>query len=122
MTCLDGATINGPVRVLSGASLYATGGKIAGPMDASGASAVVLLGTAVGGPLNVTDATGEVAVETAKVDGPVNLVNNAAPVATIVAASTAGGPLHCAGNAQQPVNNGLPNKVGGPTSGQCQGL
>ncbi|KAA2259412.1 glycoside hydrolase family 92 protein [Solihabitans fulvus] len=122
VVCLDNATVNGPIVVDAGASLYAVGGSVHGPVSATGAGTVVLLGTKVDGPVTVTGATGEVSIENARISGPVSLVNNAVPAASIVAASAIDGPLACTGNAQQPVNNGLPNTVRGPATGQCQGL
>ena len=49
LTCLDNATITGPVTVLPGASLVATGGSIAGPVTATGSELLHPHGTAVAG-------------------------------------------------------------------------
>ena len=40
----------------------------------------------------------------------------------IVEANTIGGPLGCVSNSPAPTNDGYPNAVSGPRSGQCSGL
>ena len=122
-TCLDGATVSGPVVVQGGGSLLALGASISGPVSATSPNAVHLFETTVRGPLNVTGATGSVAVVSSTVRGPVVLTNNTTgDVEPIVAASTVHGPLSCTGNAPAPINLGAPNTVRGPAVGQCSGL
>ena len=70
VTCVDGATVTGPVTVAAGASLYVFGGTVEGPVNATGAAAVVLVETSVGGPVNVTGTSGEVSLERVSVGGP----------------------------------------------------
>ncbi|MFI6812528.1 GH92 family glycosyl hydrolase [Nonomuraea sp. NPDC050328] len=119
VTCLAaGATVSGPVTVRQGASLLATGATIGGPLTATGAAQVVLLDTGVGGPITATGTTGELTVEGSRSRGPVTLTGNRGP--TVVAASTVGGPMTCTGNDPKPSDNGLPNTVGGPSTGQCR--
>jgi hypothetical protein len=120
VTCVDGATVTGPVTVAAGASLYVFGGKVEGPVNATGAAAVVLVGTSVGGPVNVTGTTGEVSLEQVNASGPVRLVDNKG--GTLVAGNTVGGPLSCTGSDPAPVDNGWANTVSGPKTGQCAEL
>jgi hexosaminidase len=146
VTCLDDATITGPVTVRTGAGLYASGSEVRGPLTASGATDVLLCGTTVSGPaavnggtrvwlgnsngdcapatikgpVNVTGTTGQVTIDGTTVSGPLVLQNNTAT--TIVAGNHIGGPLSCAGNSPAPSNAGRPNTASGPKSGQCAGL
>lgn len=62
VTCLDGATVTGPVTVAPGASLVATDARVEGPVTTTRAGAVELFGSTVSGPLTVTATTGEVQV------------------------------------------------------------
>ncbi|XVS63471.1 GH92 family glycosyl hydrolase [Actinosynnema sp. CA-299493] len=120
VTCVDGASVTGPVTVAAGASLYVFGGKVEGPVNATGAAAVVLVETSVGGPVNVTGTSGQVSLERVTVGGPVRLVDNRG--GTVVAGNTVGGPLSCTGSSPAPVNNGWVNAASGPKTGQCAGL
>jgi hypothetical protein len=123
VTCLDGATVDGPVSVLAGATLVATGSTVAGPLTATGAATVELLTSTVRGPLTVTGATVGVTVVGGTVAGPVRLVDNrTGSRAPVVAGVTVDGPLTCTGNAPAPENLRAPNTVRGPRTGQCAGL
>jgi predicted alpha-1,2-mannosidase len=118
-TCLEAATVAGPVTVAPGASLVATDSSIGGPLSASGAAQVVLVRTKVGGPVAITGAKGTVSIEQADITGPVALTGNQRPVLT---ASTVGGPLACAANNPAPTDYTLTNTIRGPSAGQCSGL
>lgn len=148
VTCLDGATISGPVVVRAGAGLYASRSRLTGPMTASGAVDVLLCDTTVSGPLSltggsrvwvgnrngdcgpvtvhgsvtVTGTTGRTTIDGATLHGPVRLKNNTGPTAPIVAGNRVGGPLSCSGNSPAPDNDGRPNTVLGPKTGQCADL
>jgi hypothetical protein len=143
VTCLVGATVNGPVTVRPGASLVATGSTVSGPISATGARQIALDGTTVGGPVSVTGTTGAVSIDNgstingplsitgtaggvtlagSRVSGPVNLTTNEGTAQVVVSANTIGGPLPCTRNSPAPTNLGMPNTVGGPTVGQCAGL
>ncbi|GAA4535493.1 GH92 family glycosyl hydrolase [Amycolatopsis samaneae] len=115
-TCLEDATVTGPVTVAPGASLVAHGGTVSGPLSASGAGQVVLVGTKVGGPVSVSGTTGAVSIERAEIGGPLALTGNRGPV---VASSSVGGPLACTGNTPAPTDHALGNTVRGPAAGQC---
>lgn len=142
LTCLDNATISGPVTVLPGASLVATGGSISGPVTATRSVLLTLGGTRVAGPLSVVGATGQVLVEQGRVSGPVSIslstggvrvdtVTVSGPVAltgnvgsepVLVAGNTISGPLSCVGNSPAPGNDGRANTVRGQAGGQCARL
>ncbi|MGH3760214.1 ExeM/NucH family extracellular endonuclease [Actinophytocola sp.] len=138
LTCLEEATILGPVTVRPGASLIATGGLISGPVSATRPDTVSLSGTRVIGPVSVTGSTGAVLLDQARVSGPVSLSGNeggvtvdgatvSGPVSVrnntggdhVIAANTITGPLSCTGNDPPPTNDGRKNTVHGPASGQC---
>jgi len=122
-TCLDGATVEGPVTVHEGGSLLALGSSISGPVTARSAGAVHLFESTVTGPVTVTGTTGSVAVVDSTIIGPATLRNNATgDVEPIVAASTVDGPLSCTGNSPAPIDLGAPNSVTGPATGQCAAL
>ena len=146
VTCVDGATISGPVTVSAGAGLYASGSEFRGPVTASGADNLLLCGTTVSGPVSVTGGTrvwlgnhngecapvtvrgpvkvsgaaGQVTIDGATVAGPLVLQNNTG--STIVSGNHISGPLSCTGNSPAPTNEGQPNSTSGPKSGQCAGL
>jgi 5'-nucleotidase len=142
LTCLDHATVSGPVTVLPGASLAATGGTISGPVRVVGSALFSLSGTVVSGPVSVVGATGEVTVEKGRIEGPLSITQSSATVridsvtttgpvvldgnsstqAAVVAGNTIGGPLSCALNTAVPVNENRANTVDGPATGQCAGL
>ncbi len=141
LTCLEDATVVGPVTVRAGASLLVTGGSIAGPVSAARPESVTLSGTRVTGPFTVTGATGAVSLTDTRVTGPVTLSGNKGGVrldgatvtgpvsltnntgaATVVAGNTVTGPLACSGNNPAPVNENRKNTVRGPASGQCAKL
>ncbi|MFJ2033975.1 M14 family zinc carboxypeptidase [Streptosporangium sp. NPDC087985] len=123
VTCLDGATVSGPVTVKPGAAMIATGATISGPVTATGAAAVVLSDTTVNGPVRISDTSGAVAIADSKIAGPVDLAgNHTGDDPPLVAGNTVGGPLKCSGNTPGPVNLGLSNSVQGPKAGQCAGL
>jgi predicted alpha-1,2-mannosidase len=121
--CLDGATVNGPVQLDSGASAYAFGATIGGPVDATAAKAVVLTATRVAGPVSVRGASGEVSLGGTRTQGPVSLVDSVGTgPAPVLAANAVDGPLSCSGNRSEPVDYGLANTVRGPRTGQCANL
>ncbi|MDQ3790081.1 MAG: ExeM/NucH family extracellular endonuclease, partial [Actinomycetota bacterium] len=141
LTCVEEATIFGPVTVKAGASLIVTDGLIAGPVTATKPELFELHGTQVYGRVTVTGATGEVLLDGAKIVGPVYLSGNKAGVQVdtseitgpvtltantggeaIVAGNTIAGPLSCSGNDPAPGNDGRKNTVHGPASGQCANL
>lgn len=117
VTCLDGATVTGPVTVAPGAALVATGATISGPVTATRAATVELFRSSVAGPLSVTGAAGDVQVLGGDVRGPVTLTGNAAPA---IAGVTVHGALTCTGNATAPDDLRIANTVHGAVLGQCR--
>lgn len=119
VTCVDGATVRGPVTVAAGAGLVLTDSELSGPLHADSASVVHLVDSVVSGPVRI-DATGEdLVLEGNTVRGPVELTNSATALAPLVSQNTVNGPLSCSGNDPAPVSAGLGNEVSGPSSGQC---
>ncbi|WP_219509403.1 M64 family metallopeptidase [Nonomuraea ceibae] len=118
VTCLDGATVTGPVQVRAGASLVADGGRISGTLTASGAAELHLLGTRVDGALTA-DRTGTLTVVGAELRGAASLTRNTAPA---VSGTTVKGALSCTGNTPAPADLGVPNRVTGAGGGQCRDL
>ncbi|WP_344149098.1 M64 family metallopeptidase [Kribbella yunnanensis] len=122
VTCLTGATVNGPIQIAADASLVATDARISGPVNASKAADVHLLRTSVRGPVSLSGTTRSAAFVGSTISGPVSvgIATTGEPVA--LAGNTINGPLSCAGNTVAPTNLEAPNQVSGPRSGQCAGL
>ncbi len=118
VTCLDGATVTGAVKVRAGASLVVDGGRISGTLTASGAAELHLLGARVDGAL-AADRTGTLTVVGAELRGAAALTRNTAPT---VSGSTVKGALTCSANSPAPADLGVPNKVTGVSGGQCRDL
>jgi O-glycosyl hydrolase len=123
-TCLaDGARVTGPVLVHHGGSLVAAGATVVGPIVATGADTVRLVGTSVVGPVAVAGVRGRVHLSGSTFTGPVvvsGVDTGYAPV--VVSGNTVRGPLSCHANSPTPVNEGVPNTVTGPATGQCRVL
>ncbi|WP_344173616.1 M64 family metallopeptidase [Kribbella lupini] len=122
VTCLTGATVNGPVTIGAGASLVATDSKISGPVSAARAAQVHLLRTTVNGPVSLETMTGAAVVVGSTVSGPVSVTGARTAEPVVLAGTTVNGPLACSGNAAAPSNLQAPNTVAGPRSGQCATL
>ncbi|MEV6287349.1 M64 family metallopeptidase [Kribbella sp. NPDC051770] len=122
VTCLQGATINGPVSVAAGASLVATDSRISGPVRGVRVAQVHLLRTTVNGPVALEGTTGAAVVVGSTVSGPVSVTGARTADPVVLAGNTVNGPLSCSGNAASPSNLQAPNKVVGPRSGQCSAL
>jgi hypothetical protein len=124
LLCLaHGSAVTAPVTVRSGASLHAAGTSVEGPLRAGGAATVEVYGSTVVGPVALRDGTTQVAVIGNHVTGSVSLDRNVTgDTPIVVSANTVVGPLACSGNRPPPVNNGQPNTVSGPRSGQCRDL
>jgi hypothetical protein len=75
------------------------------------------------GPVFLRNGTTEVTLTGNQITGAVSLMGNqtgSTPI--VVAGNTIDGPLSCTGNEPPPVNNGQPNTVLGPATGQCADL
>ncbi|MDT0342835.1 glycosyl hydrolase 53 family protein [Streptomyces litchfieldiae] len=124
VTCLDGATVSGPVSVRAGASLQADGAVIAGPVRADGAAAVVICDSRISGPVT-SSGTSSVTIGDPVLGCAPNTISG--PVTgtlwwNVIAGNTISGPLTCGENTRPPVNNGSANTVSGPKSAQCRDL
>jgi hypothetical protein len=124
LTCLaHGSTITGRVTVSPGASLHATGTTIEGRVSGDVAGRIELYGSLIGGPVLLRNGTIQVAVVGNHITEAVTLTGNlTGPRPIVVAANTVVGSLACTGNQPPPVNNGQPNTVSGPATGQCHDL
>nr|WP_218922147.1 GH92 family glycosyl hydrolase [Kibdelosporangium phytohabitans] len=114
--CLTDATVNGPIQIDTGGSLYAFGSTVNGPLTGNHPTALALIGSKTTGPVALTRTRGELTIGATTITGPVSLADNNAPV---IGSSTVTGPLACTGNTPPPTNNGLTNTVTGPRTGQC---
>jgi Putative Ig domain len=124
VTCLDQATISGPVAVTPGAvvsirastlggplsarspaRLAVCGSTVSGPAQVTGAAGPVLLGgtsgtpcpaNAITGLVTLTGDTGGVTLDGATISGPAHITGNAGPVTVI--GNTISGPASITGN------------------------
>ncbi|MCK0114180.1 S8 family serine peptidase [Ornithinimicrobium sp. F0845] len=123
LTCLAaGATVQGPVTVRGG-SLFADDVTVSGPVSGNRAQGVEVTDSVINGPLTLRSGTGVVTVDGNTVNGPVTLDRNSTgEVPILIADNTIGGPLTCNRNTPPPTDDGRPNTVEGPRSGQCSDL
>lgn len=127
VTCIEeGSSVEGPVTVRPGGGLAAEGVRFTGPVTAKGASIVYVCGSEFTGPLDVTGGSGVMIGDVAtgcegnRVTGTVSVVGTNGP--SVIGGNQITGRLACSGNSPAPVNNGFPNTVMGPRTGQCSGL
>ncbi len=123
--CLDGALVLGKVSVASGAGLRSDDSLIGGAVSATGASEITLCDTAVVGRVTLAGGSAVTLGDAAgcgsnAIVGPVTVTNTDGP--SVIAGNLIIGRLACSGNVPPPVNNGSPNNVIGPKTGQCAGL
>jgi hypothetical protein len=76
VTCLEGATVNAPVFVRSGASLVAADSVINGSLVATGAEALQLFSTRVNGTTQLSDTTRDVTIAGSTFNGALSLADN----------------------------------------------
>jgi hypothetical protein len=123
VTCLNNATVTGPVIVAPGGSLLAIDSTISGGVASLSADAVHLYNSTVRGALALTGTTGSLAIVDSTVNGAtVLLANHTGTVEPIVARSRINGLLVCTANAPTPINLGARNSVRGLNLGQCASL
>jgi hypothetical protein len=140
VTCLDQATISGPVAVTPGAVVSIQASTLGGPLSARSPARLAVCGSAVSGPASVTGAagpvllggtpcaadtitglvtltgdTGGVTLDGATISGPARITGNAGPVTVI--GNTISGPASITGNTGGTVVAG--NSVNGSLS--CSG-
>lgn len=116
VTCLRSATVEGDLRVRSGASVVAIDSEIRGSVRADGSGTAWLRGTRVRDDVVVERSSGIVRLDGAHIGGSVTLNGNQAPVITD---STVEGSLSCMDNEPVPSDEGRRNVVHGPVRGQC---
>ncbi|MGY4771514.1 hypothetical protein ACXC9Q_31790 [Kribbella sp. CWNU-51] len=122
VTCLAGATVNGPVLIGAGASVVATDSRVVGPVRADQAADLQLLRSTIGGPVSIDGVTRSVVVVGTTVQGPVSVTRSGTTEAAVLAGNAVTGPLSCSGNTPAPDNLQAQNQVSGPRSGQCTRL
>jgi hypothetical protein len=119
VTCLSGATVEGPVTVSAGAGLVVEDSTVAGPLRAERPTFVHVTGSTVTGPLEIDGATDDVMLVRNTFGGPVRVDGTRAPGEVVISDNTVGGPLECSGNGAAPSDDGTPNRIAGPASGEC---
>ena len=122
VTCLTGATVNGPILVAAGASLVATDSRLNGPVRADQAADLHLLRSMITGPVSANGVSRSLVAVGSTVQGPLSVTNSRTTDPATLAGNTVDGPLTCSGNAPTPTNLEAPNQVSGPRSGQCAKL
>jgi len=122
VSCLDEATVRGPISVAAGAGLSIARSETRGRLTAEGAETVEIRDSEVRGGMTVQGSTGTLALTGNDIHGIVEILDNATTSAPLVAANTVRGPLLCTGNEPAPANDGQANTVSGRTQGQCAGL
>ncbi|GAA4525397.1 hypothetical protein GCM10023160_18370 [Brachybacterium paraconglomeratum] len=121
-TCIEDAAVEGPVTVAEGAGLQLTGAFVRGPVTAAGAEVISIQDSEIRGPVSLTGTTGSVEISGSTVSGPLTIDDTADGVTPILTASRVEGPLSCTGNAVAPDDDGVPNTVRGPATGDCAGM
>lgn len=120
VTCLDQATISGPVKIAAGAMVSIQGSTLGGPLSADDPAGLAVCGSTVSGPVSVTGASGPVLLGGANgksctadtVTGLVTLTGNTGGVT--LSAATISGPAHVAANRGRVTVSG--NTIEGPAS------
>jgi hypothetical protein len=124
VTCLaESALLVGSIRVAAGAGVVATGAVVLGPVSATGARVFASFDSSFVGPVTITGTTLRVALSSSRLAGPVRLTGTATGATPVVVTDNdVIGVLACSGNDPAPVNDGRPNSVTGPATGQCARL
>ena len=120
VTCLDQATIAGPVTIAAGAVVSIQASTLGGPLSADSPARLAVCGSTVSGPASVTGAPGPVLLGGANgtpctadtVTGLVTLTGDADGVT--LGGATISGPAHVAGNGGRVTVSG--NTIGGPAT------
>ncbi|MET0459049.1 MAG: pre-peptidase C-terminal domain-containing protein, partial [Ilumatobacteraceae bacterium] len=126
VTCLDGATVFGPITVRPGASLQIDRSLIVGSITSRGAEFVTVCGSILTGTVRLDGSSAvrfgdpSVGCGPNAVLGRVEVTNTAGP--SVIGGNGIIGVFACTGNVPPPVNNGSPNSVLGLRQGQCATL
>ena len=122
VTCIDAATIRGPVTVAAGAGLVATDATVLGAVQTERAEVVQITGVWITGSMSVTGTTEWITIAENQVVGPVFVLeNHTGDHPIVVSGNRITGLLSCIGNTPSSIDKGVPNEVSGPTFGQCAG-
>jgi hypothetical protein len=138
---VEGTTINGGLRSTEGASeIRVCASRVNGTTTIQNGRGKVLIGAAVDdgstgcpgntlhGGVTISSNVAAIEIEGDWITGPVTLVGNegaafeGSDVGAEIELNRISGPLTCASNSPAPVDDGLPNAVTGPESGQCVGF
>ena len=119
-TCLDAATVTGPVTVSAGASLVAVSSTIAA-LTTTGAETIELVNTTVKGATRITGTTGALTLFGSTLGADATISGNKTAKPILLAGNIVSGALACTGNSAPPVNGGTPNSLKKPATGQCAG-
>jgi hypothetical protein len=119
VTCVNGATISGPVTVAAGASLIARNAKITGTVTATGAAKVEIISSTLDAGLRLSGTTESATIFGSTIGGDVNVSNNRTAKPILIAGNTVPRGLACAGNTLAPTNGGTPNVTTRAATGQC---
>ena len=118
VTCLDQATISGPLKITAGAVVSIQASTLGGPLSAHSPAALAVCGSTVSGPASVTGAAGPVLIGAANgtpcpadtITGLVTLTGDTGGVT--MGGATISGPAYIAGNGGRVTVPG--NTIGGP--------
>jgi hypothetical protein len=138
---VEGSTINGGLRSTEGASeIRVCASRVNGTTTIQNGRGKVLIGAAVDdggaacpgntlhGGVTIGSNVAAIEIESDWITGPVTLVGNegaafeGSDVGAEIELNRISGPLTCASNSPAPVDDGLPNTVTGPETGQCVGF
>jgi len=120
VTCLDQATISGPLTITAGAVVSVQASTLGGPLSAQGPARLAVCGSTISGPATVTGAAGPVLLggpggtlcPADTITGLVTVTGDAGGVT--LDGATISGPARVAGNHGQVTVSG--NTIGGPAS------
>jgi hypothetical protein len=120
VTCLNQATISGPVKITAGAVVSIQASTLGGPLSADSPAGLAVCGSTVSGPASVTGAVGQVLLGAANgepcaadtVTGLVTLIDDGG--GATLGGAIISGPARVGGNAGQVTVSG--NTIGGPAS------
>ncbi|MGO1226795.1 MAG: hypothetical protein ACTMII_04265 [Brachybacterium sp.] len=121
-TCIEGATVRGAVSVAEGAGLQLTDAAVRGPITSTGAEVISIQASEIRGPVSISGTTGLLEIRGSTISGPLTIDGTTEGVTPILTDSRVEGPLSCTGNAVALDDDGAPNTVRGPATGDCAGM
>jgi len=137
---ISDSQLNGSISATGGLALTICGSTVHGSVGVNGSAKYVLIGDAgddgtpacagntLTGTTMISGSKGQVEFGGNKVTGSVILNDSSGTgpdeetTASEIEANTIGGSISCTGNTPPPTNDGHPNKITGPASGQCAGF